>query len=271
MVLTHKLVLSSLAPLILAVGALACSGDPGPTGEREPEGKPLSVAGCPAEYQDSEQSGPGYPSAYGKLGKRLNSVPPPIDNLPEVHCLLSYLMEKARDVIGDYDTSETSQISIAYLRGSRPEVRFESPYKINLYLSEEAAYNWPTAFRQLAHEAVHIVDGIGVGRTGRATYLEEGIAECFSRSRFFRDMLMPVVPSNDVEKEYEVATQLVSRLFSPETPRVVNCNLHTYSEEVKEIRRLHGSLSSVSADELQSLYPDADPELVQQLTATFNH
>lgn len=117
-------------------------------------------------------------------------------------------------------------------------------------LSLNAAGYWPTVVYELAHETVHLLDPIA----GNTNWLEEGAAVEFSvlMSRTLTSHAMEPAPASN----YATARSLVAQLPSPTL------------ESIRVLRQRFGPLSSITAEQIQTAFPDVPHTLAERLASS---
>ena len=121
--------------------------------------------------------------------------------------------------------------------------------QVVVQLGREAMQEPVRALYQLAHECVHLLDP----HPGGGNVLEEGTAV-----RFAQQYLASVGRSMRTgDKRYDDASQLVGQLLT------------VRGDAVKELRRLHGSLAKIIAEQIGSICPELDGLIRQALVRSF--
>ena len=119
-----------------------------------------------------------------------------------------------------------------------------------IQLSREAMQEPVRALYQLAHESVHLLDPHPGGGTN---VLEEGAA-----TRFSFDYITQLGYSYRVsDKRYDEASRLVEKLVS------------VRPDALKELRRLHGPLRSVTAAQIRGVSPELEGSVAERLAQDF--
>jgi hypothetical protein len=170
------------------------------------------------------------------------------DQFPErVHFLQTTLLSIAEEHFGTRDGMFT--ISDPVFGETWSQIRFARAGKTAwVRLSTNAAGYWPTAVFELAHECVHLLNPV----IGDVNLLEEGFAVAFQRL---------VAPSlSGVEISVAPATYL-------EAERLVRQLDKNVFHAGKLIRQHLGALSTATPAGLRRLFPNADRDLLDRLTA----
>ena len=133
--------------------------------------------------------------------------------------------------------------------GARPRLLVtEDLHNAKIELSDCAERSWDSFVSELSHECVHLLNPI----RGNASYLEEGMAETYSRY-VQRELNIP--PLNHSVKEYNDAVAMIREL--PYEPFAF----------AKEVRSKLGALTGFSAEDLMGHFPEIDVDLAARLTA----
>lgn len=238
---------------------------------QEPIHEALVLRDCPDVYQNKPPDTYGPPSV-GRLNKYLGSLKqPPKTDRRELACLQMYLHREAASVIGSAHVPEEFKIYLASFGEGRPVTHFATPYQVYVFLSPEAALDWRRAYYQLAHESLHVADGMGREPKGYSNYLEEGIAECFADMQTFNDLTM-VFRSPNTGDQYNMAIELVFDLIMGDQPGRSCFNLlNHHRDEIVQLRTQYGSLGEVTSAGLHRMFPDVSKETINRLTTRFEH
>ena len=116
-------------------------------------------------------------------------------------------------------------------------------------LSRNSECYWPTVIFEMAHETVHLLNPV----PGNDKCLGEGVAVAFS---VYVQTLFGLQPQPIGLASYRRALELVCRL--PKGPL----------EAARQVRAAVGTLSQVTAQHLEDLFPEVDRETLSNLGRT---
>lgn len=161
---------------------------------------------------------------------------------------LGQMLQLLEDEIGPRDKSYT--VLGVEFRDGLPQLWFPGNCgNVVIQLSREAMQEPIRAMFQLAHECVHLLDP----HPGGTNVLEEGTATRFAQQ--YITQLGHAMSTGD--KRYDRARQLVETLVA------------TRADALKELRRLHGPLRNITADQFRRVSPGLDDDLIEHLCEKF--
>ncbi|OCH70093.1 hypothetical protein A6D94_21800 [Vibrio splendidus] len=135
----------------------------------------------------------------------------------------------------------------------------EGPMIMNRYnldgawaqLSVNSKVYWPCTLFELAHETVHLLNPV----LGNTNYLEEGVAVAFS------------IEMSKNETNHPMETEDPTYLDAYRLVQLLPNNMY---ESVKMIRDKCGSLGEASVADLTELFPELEPQTIEQLCTECN-
>jgi hypothetical protein len=162
---------------------------------------------------------------------------------------LGQLLAKAESQFGPRDRSFT--ILGVEFRAGVPQLWFPGNCgHVIVQLGLPAMQEPNRAMFQLSHECVHLLDPAG----GATNNLEEGVATYFGLE-FMQSELGVNYSTGD--PRYDAACTLVRTMLS------------VRGDAVKELRRLHGPLRSITARQILTVCSGINPSVAQQLASPF--
>ena len=174
----------------------------------------------------------------------------PVNDPGTLWALQKELLEMAQRLLGIRDESKT--IYQPQFTDEGPQIR-NTPDRDGAFteLGRKCESDWEYVVYQMAHETIHLLNPVLLGQ---ANNLEEGVAVAFS---------IKVQPLYSIEfhpkmlPSYVHALRLVSKL-----PRDL-------FEAAKRVRDHAGSLSSVTVQQLEELFPSVDRATLSELAERF--
>lgn len=151
-------------------------------------------------------------------------------------------------------------LGVEFTKGGRPRIWYPllgGKFRdVIIQLTPRARRSHGLAIFQLGHEAFHLMEpGDGVA----ASFLEEGLASYFAIA-YMRSRGMHNGESFLTESSYRSSYEMVKKL----------AQLHRdFDRRLKRLRRLRGSFSRISSDDIREAFPRAPAQIARELAKRF--